>query len=369
MNPIVRRRLVAQRLVGPKFKTPRAAVAHLAAVQAQDYAGAKSALALRVARTSDRALDRAFAAGEILRTHMLRPTWHFVTPEDIRWLLLLTGPRVHAANSPVYRREGIDASTIRKSERVFERELANGAFRTRDELRDALGHARVEPGGTLRMAYVLMHAELEGLVCSGPRRGRQFTYAWLDDRVPRGVTLDRAAALTELSRRYFTSRGPATVHDFARWSGLTVADARAGIEAVRREFETETIDGATYHFAPDLKKITSPRAGTVHLLSVYDEYISGYKDRSAIGDPKVAAGLQLMENALNSVIAVDGRIVGAWNRDIGRAEVVVSTRFFEPLPASRARALQDAIRAYGEFLGLPAKAARAVSPKRSGSRT
>jgi hypothetical protein len=349
-------RLLAQRLIGPKAASASAAIAGLVAIQAQDYPGAKWGVATRVAGLTDAEIERDFASGAILRTHVLRPTWHFVLPSDIRWLLQLTGPRVHALNAPVARRCGIDARTLSKAMRTFERALDHGAFRTRDELRDALSKAGVDPGDTLRMAYIVMHAELEGLVCSGPRRGKQFTYAWLEDRVPRAPARSRDEALAELSARYFTSRGPATVHDFAKWSGLTIAMARDGLDSVRRSLVDETVDGRTYWFSADRPAgEKAPAEGTAHLLCVYDEYISGYKDRSAMGSPSTGRMLEALGNALHSVVAVDGRIVGVWNRRVEEDRVAVSIELFERIPRGRDRALAAAARAYGAFLGMPSR--------------
>ena len=159
---------------------------------------------------------------------MLRPTWHFVLPRDIRWLLELTGPRVRALNAGMQRKAGLDAAVFRKAEQVLGAALSAGKYLARDELRIELNRAGLRTEGEFRFAYLLMHAELDGLICSGPRRGKQFTYALLDERAPTARTHDREQALVELTRRYFGSRGPATAHDFAKWSGLTVADARRG---------------------------------------------------------------------------------------------------------------------------------------------
>src|SRR5262245_55797555 len=244
---IAKHRLLSQNLLGSKAKTPQDVVQWLGAVQAQDYSGAKWALGMRLGGSvTDSDVERAFAKGAVLRTHLLRPTWHFVTPADIRWLLALTAPRVQAANRYVYRKLGLDKATFSRCNAALTKALQGGQQRTRDELRDILQKSGMRTDGELRMSYLLMNAELEGLICSGPRRGKQFTYALLDERVPTRKTLDRREALVELAQRYFVSRAPATVNDFAKWSGLTVSDARSGLEGVQSGLVHEVISGKAF---------------------------------------------------------------------------------------------------------------------------
>jgi hypothetical protein len=234
MNPrdMASQRLAQQLLTESALDRPEDVVGWLGAVQAQEYAGAKWGIGLRTRGLSDGLLDRAFDEGRLLRTHLLRPTWHFVTPADIRWLLALTGPRVHAHNAHRYRELGLEASTLARSHDVLAAALAGGRWLTRPELAAVLEGAGLSAEGQ-RMPYLLMHAELEGVICSGPRRGKQFTYALLDERVPAAPVLDQDAALAELARRYLRTRGPATVHDFAWWSGLTVTAIRQGHRVAR----------------------------------------------------------------------------------------------------------------------------------------
>ena len=177
----------------------------------------------------DADIERAFTNGSILRTHLLRPTWHFVLPSDIRWLLALTGPRVNKLNDFMYRREGLDEAILQKSQDVIANALQGGHQFTRDELGMLLENAGIQMKKGQYLAYILMSAELNGVICSGARRGKQFTYALMDDRVPKTSLLGQDEALSELSRRYFISRGPASIADFAKWSGLTKAEARRGL--------------------------------------------------------------------------------------------------------------------------------------------
>jgi hypothetical protein len=351
---IVQHRLVSQRLAGAKLETPSAVVQWLGAVQAQDYAGAKWGVAQRATGATNTDVEQAFASGDILRTHVLRPTWHFVTPADIRWLLALTAPRVQAINASMYRKVGLTPALLTRSIGALTGALEGGCSLRRDELRSMLRAARIPVDGEERLSYVLMNAELEGIVCSGPRRGKQFTYALLDERVPSTKALSRDEALASLSHRFFTSRGPATVHDFAKWSGLTVADARDGLEAVKADLVHGIVDGKTYWFAAGRGRTRARPAPTVHLLSIYDEYISGYKDRSAIVSTRDAARLWKIGNALSYIVVINGRIRGTWKRRLDKSIVVIRTEVFDRLTRSEAQAVEDAVERYGAFLRMTA---------------
>ncbi|MGH7550143.1 MAG: winged helix DNA-binding domain-containing protein [Gemmatimonadota bacterium] len=347
---IVWHRLRNQGIAEPIPGGPGEVVGWLGGVQAQDYLGAKWALGLRLEGAADHDIERAFNDGAILRTHLLRPTWHFVTPIDIRWMLALTAPRVHAANGPRYRQLELDSGVFQLSNEAIAKALQGGQHLTRDELRGVLQRAGIETDREQRMAYLMMRAELDGIVCSGPRRGKQFTYALLDERAPRAGALGREEALAELARRYFASRGPATVHDFAKWSGLILADARSGLEAVEAGLRHEVADGRTCWF-PRSRRSKADGSPTAHLLSIYDEYVSGYKDRSAMIDERHAARLSAMGNALNYIVVVDGRIVGTWRRTLGKTEVVIQTDVFARLTRAQREAVAAAADRYGAFLG------------------
>jgi hypothetical protein len=343
---IVRRRQQNQHLSGAWFKQPAAVVHWLGAVQAQDYAGAKWALGVRLPGSTDDDVERAFTDGTILRTHVLRPTWHFVAPSDIRWMLALTAPRVHALNAPYYRKCELDQRTFQRSRKALTKALQGGRQLTRDELRAAFAQTGISTDGDLRMGYLIANAELDGIVCSGARRGKQFTYALLDERVPQAKPRERDEALSELVRRYFASRGPATLRDFVWWSGLTMADAKRGVEAAQSHLEHAAHNGQTYWFAPDTP-FASGSFQKAYLLPNYDEYGIGYRDRSAIFDSEHASQL-----VFNHLILIDGRLVGTWKRTLKKDSVVLDTNTFERLTKPESRAVAVAARQYGEFLGL-----------------
>ena len=263
------RRLDNQGITRSRYRRPEEVVAALGAVQAQEYGPAKWALGLRLHdRLTDSQIERAFEDGRILRTHVMRPTWHFVTPADIGWMQELTSPRVQRIAAVYNRNLGLDSATLRRAIRVLERVLRDGRHQTRMEIAVHLERAGVAAKGQ-RLAHVMMHAELERVVGSGPRRGKQFTYALLTERAPRMKRLSRDESLAELSGRYFRSHGPATVRDFVWWSGLTTVDAKRGLEM--NGARSEIVDGLTY-WTLGGRTTRVPSLGTVHLLPIYDEY-------------------------------------------------------------------------------------------------
>lgn len=342
-------RLCNQRLRGARFATPEETVSWLGAVQAQEYAEAKWALALRMHRTSDAAIERAFSDGTILRTHVMRPTWHFVTAADIRWMLALTGPRISRAMTPYNRKLELDADIFRRSQRVMARMLRGGAYLTRQELKAAMRRDGIDAGGVQRLALLVMQAELDAVICSGPRRGKYFTYALFDERVPSARTLSRDAALAELARRYFTSHGPAQLHDFAWWSGLTVSDSRAGIAMVEQDLERTVVDGKTYWCAASRARVA--RSRTAYLLPLYDEFLIAYRDRSASVD-RSRWTRKVVRDPFSAPIVVEDRVVGGWRRVIKEDRVIVTLTPFESLDADDTRAVGSAARAYARFFGL-----------------
>lgn len=349
---ITAERLHNQRLSQTNFTTPNEVVQWLGAVQAQDYAGAKWALAQRMTGATDALLDQAFADGSILRTHLLRPTWHFVTPKDIRWLLKLTAPRVHAVSAYMVRQSRLDKAIFKKSNATLEKALRGGKQLTRTELAASLDQAGILADG-FRLSYLMMYAELEGLICSGARRGKQFTYALLEERVPAVKALKRDEALAELISCYFRTRGPATLQDFTMWSGLTMTDAKNGIEMVKSQFMTEMLNGRVYWFPDSVppKKVKSP---TAYLLPNYDEYFIGFKDRSAIGEVAQKAGIQGNDPALIAhIIILDGQIVGGWKRTLKKDEVLVEASLITKLGKSEQQAVAVAAERFGRFLELP----------------
>ena len=346
---LLRQRLANQHLAHPRLTQPAELVAWLGAVQAQDYPAAQWALAQRLVGATDISLEAAFNAGAILRTHVLRPTWHFVAPADLRWLLALTAPRVKARLAPYDRRLGLDAPVRQRAYAVFTQALQGGQPRTRPELDRALHTAGLRLNGQ-GLAHLVMHAELDALICSGPRRGQQFTYMLLDERVPPAPAISRPEALLALTERYFTSHGPAQAPDFAWWSGLTLDDAKHGLALAGARLARETLGGKDFWFAPSPPARMPPMA---YLLPNYDGYMLAYQDRSHFYDPAAFANPSARDNVpFANMIVRHGRIIGLWKRTLTRHAVRVTTKFLQPPTAAEQRAVQAALQRYGQFLGL-----------------
>jgi hypothetical protein len=348
-------RLANQRLIGPKLERAIDVVSMLGAVQAQDYGAAKWGLAQRMRDATDADIEREIAAGTIVRTHILRPTWHFVAAADIHWMLALSAPRVHAANAYYYRTLELDEAVFGKSRKILIKALQGGKQLTRPELGSALDKAGIPMKDPRRLNASMMWAELDGVVCSGPRRGKQFTYALLEERVTRTRVLERDEALAELARRYFLTRGPATADDFSWWSGLTKSDSRRAAEAAASDLEHEVIDGRSYWF-PAPTRLTRRRTPIAHLLPNYDEYFIGFKDRSAFAARLRAAGIEPRTDALSGhILAINGQIIGGWNRTFRGKEAVLNLKLLQSLTTPEKRAVERGATSFGEFLGAQAK--------------
>ena len=346
MPGLVETRLRHQGLTGAPRTSAREIVEWLGAVQAQDYTGAAWALAIRSRGLTLADVDRALASGAIIRTHVLRPTWHFVTPADLRWMLALTGPRVKALMNTYDARLELDARTYTRARKVFARAVEGGLHLTRAELAAALARAKIVATGQ-RLAHLVIDAELAAVVCSGPRRGTQFTYALVDDHVPAVAPLTRDAALAALATRYFRSHGPATVHDFSWWSGLTIKDARAAIALA--DVSAAVLPGPP---APDRAK------GAHYLLPNYDEFLIAYRHRDAVLDPARARNFGVFTSAeYPHQIVLHGRVAGSWRREVTSREVRATLRPYVPASKSDIHALTLQATRLGTFLGC-----RAVAP-------
>ena len=364
---IAAQRLQNQCITRAGSHAPADVVAWLGAVQSQEFPAARWGLGLRMAEgTTDREVERAFDEGRILRTHVMRPTWHFVTPSDIRWILDLTAPRVHRAMAHYRRRHGLETTILTRAAAIFERALRDGRYLTRPELGLQLGRdgrLRTVPGVAkgIPLALLTIYAELEGIVCSGPSRGKQPTYALLAGRAPGAMRLSRDEALAELTRRYFTSHGPATIRDFVWWSGLTSADAKRGLEMTRAWHDI--IDGRTYWNLGQTKARAGTRHRPVHLLPVYDEYLVAYRDREAVPHgPPVIKSPSGERVTFQHALVIAGQVAGTWRTVRKASELIVEITPVRRLTRPERRALDETAAHYGRFLDAPVSVAIADLP-------
>jgi len=336
-------RLHNQKLSSPDLRKAAEVVRWFGAVQSQDFEAAKWALALRMQSATNAGIEEAFNRGDLVRTHLLRPTWHFVAPADIRWLLALTAPHVNLRCGPNYRKFELDNTVFKRTRKVFENALRDGKHLTRAELRQRLDQSGVAANDTIRLAHILIRAELDGVVCSGPRIGKQFTYALLEERVPASKAIDRDEALAKLTRTYFRSHAPATLQDFAWWSGLSVADAKRGIE-MAGQLEKMSIGEKVYW---NLRSSDAPQESTTtaHLLPVFDEFFVAYKDRQVVFDSPLTSW-----DLLGPTVIVDGMAAGTWKRTADKKSIEL--KFVTALKQMERAAIDKAATRYAEFAGL-----------------
>jgi len=354
---IAARRLAAQRIARREHRDPAALVSWMGALQAQDPAAARWAVGMRLAGASPReaAIQRALDEGTIIRTHVMRWTWQLVAAADLHWMLPLIGPEVIRRAARRFRELALDEATFRRSRGVLERALRDGAHRTRDELGAALAAAGIATEDGRRLSHLLGRAELEGIICSGATRGKAATFALLAARAPRpAAAWPRERALAELARRYFRSRGPATVADFVWWSGLRPAEARAALESVRPELARDTLDGREAWRDPE--GAVAPRAALAdaHLIPPFDELLIAYKDRGAVLDPQHATHMNAGGGMLPGAVVLGGRVVASWRRTLVRDEVAVQVRPFARIAAADRAKIQRAAGRYARFLGRAA---------------
>ena len=314
----------AQHLVGPPLPDPVAVVGHLGGVQAQEFPYAMWGVTQRTAGFDVAAVRKLVDDGALVRTLALRPTWHFLAPEDLGWIQALTGPRVHALNASYYRRIGIDGDSARRTNSLIAGALRGGNHLTRKELGDVVGASAGE------LAYIVMHAELDALIVNGPMRGKQYTYALAAERIAAPRTLTGDEALAELTRRYFSTHGPASIKDFGWWSSLTVAQIKRGLTLAGSALASTEINGQTlwYDHTTAHQDEVAP---TARLLQGYDEYVVAYSSTKFVYnlDGLVADPRRYTDNMLVNPIIVDSQLAGFWRCPQGRLELDVVTALTE----------------------------------------
>lgn len=346
LNDIARQRLLNQHLT-QGLGTPVEVVRSLIAIQSQDVTGAKWGIGLRCTGATDESVMRDFNDGKFLRTHLLRPTWHFVLPEDIVWIQALTSPRVQAFNKTYYKKMDLDEATLRRGTELVAQSLEGGRQLTRPQLKDLYEAAGISTEG-LRFSLLVMYAELEAVVCSGAMVGKQHTLALVSERAPQAKVLEPDEALIELTRRFFTAHGPATVRDLAWWSSLTMTEVRRGI-ALAGLRSAEVADEVFYYAELMEGSIPGP---LIHLLPNYDEFTVGYRERRPL------RGLPLereptYDDLYFHVIILDGQLVGGWKRTLSSKTFGVELNLFKILSTTEQQALETQVRELERFMGLP----------------
>jgi hypothetical protein len=344
-DEIIAHRLLNQQIAETKLKKPAALVSYMMAMQAQEYAQAKWAIGLRIPGLTDANVEKDFNDGKLIRTHILRPTWHWVSPADIRWMMVLSSPRVHAFNKTYYKKTELDTKTVNKCMNILVRELEGNNFQTRKALSEQFKKAKINTDA-LRLSLIMMHAELEGIVCSGPRQGKQFTYRLLNELVPPAKPAPKEELLADFTYKYFNTRGPATLQDFAWWSGLSMTEVKEGIALVEKKLDSFMLNEQQYWFKPKKLKNISKLQHTF-LMPDYDEYGISYKDRELIFTGK---NTHPSNSAFYHSIVMDGIVIGSWKAIGKRENVSVNTHYTKPLNKTKERIVNNAINKYLTFI-------------------
>jgi hypothetical protein len=347
---LIRRRRENQGLLRPLADRPSAIVAWFGAVQAQDYLGALWGVGQRTRGAVEGDIELAIAEREIVRTWPMRGTLHFVAADDVRWMLDLLAPRIIQRHALRLEREfELDRNILSRCRRILTQRLEGSGPLTRSQVYGALEVKGISAAGQ-RGIHIIGRLAQEGLICFGPRAGKQQTFVLLDEWLPEGRGLLRDEALAELAMRYFISHGPASVRDLSWWSGLSLTDARSGVQLVERRLLKEVINGQEFWFADTERRARRSVMTTAHLLPPFDEYLVGYQDRSSVLEARHADRLHAL---LSPVVEVDGKIVGTWGRKLTKGKARLHLTPFARWSPIMKKAIADAARRYGEFLRVP----------------
>jgi hypothetical protein len=346
---IAAHRLRSQWISRPEGRTPADVVRWFGAVQSQDLPASLWAVGLRMGRTvTEVDVERAIADKSVIRSWPMRGTIHLMPAEDARWMVRLLAPRLDQRVAGNYRRARLSPEIIARAGDVIAHTLTGNQC-TRAEVYAALnaaGIATTGSGGEQRGMHLLVHWARHGLICITPRRGKQQTYALMDEWMPGGTDLHGDEALAELARRYFRSHAPATIKDFAWWTGVTMTEARRAAEAVNDEFDRQRVDGVEYVLGPGGR---ARRAGRAFLLPPFDEYTVAYADRGAVADHDQ---LEAAGHGIGPNLIIDGRLAAVWRRTLGRGTVTVELAPVRPLTSEQRELVPTAVEPYARFLGL-----------------
>ena len=344
---IANHRFIHQQLADSKFTTAKELVGWMGAIQAQDFHMSKMAVGIRVKDATEKSIESALHAGEIIRMHLLRPTWHLVSAEDVTWMLALSAAHIQTTMRARDRELELTATVFNKSNAILENSLRDGNHMSRQELIVKLKEAGIAVDNN-RASHLLMHAESDGIICSGKFKANQLSYAILSERVPLTKKIEQDEALVELAKRYFMSHGPATLADFTWWSGLSVSKSRIGLEMARQDLESFTSEGKTIWFS----KVSIPKIYTevVHLVPAYDEFIISYTDRNASLGHEIHSKAVSSNGLFRPVLVQNGRVIGTWKRESKKEKIRVTTHLFSGQDHILKQSLLEALKPYARYL-------------------
>lgn len=343
-------RLNTQQLLGTQHKTVKELVQWMGAIQAQDYPMAKWAVGSRLPNSTDKLIEDAINKGDIIRTHLLRPTWHLAVKEDVRWMLELSVPQIKTLMRSANKQLELTNDVFSKSNAIIEKTLSGGKHLSREELAIKLEAAKINTQGT-RGIHIFLQAEMDGIICSGAMKDKKTTYALFDERIPKSKSLKKEEALVKLAQRYFESHSPATLKDFYWWSGLPMADAKKGLDLVKENLTSERVGEEEFWFPQD-SFLKVDKKQTVHLLPAFDEYLISYKSRnvSILSDHQPKAFTS--NGIFKPIIVINGQVEGIWKRSIKKDKVLIEPESFQKPSKSVIEAIEKEAITFGNFLGL-----------------
>ncbi len=340
-------------------QSPSMLASAMGALQAQDADMVHWAIGVRLPATTKASVEAALESGALVRTHVMRPTWHIVAGEDVRWMQALTGKHIKAAFASHERTHSMDAALYARANDAIVKALEGGKHLTREEVMQSLEQQGIATNSS-RAVLFMMNAETDAIVCNGTPRGNNQTYALLDEKVPhKGVTFSREEALSVLAERYFLSHAPATLQDFHWWSGLPMPDARVGLKSISEKLHQCDIEGKTYWMPNNveiqqlLSNFTEPKRGkNILFLPAFDEYCVSYKDRTAVFEARFHSEAITKNGIFKPMIVVNGRVVGVWKRTARKNTLVIEPHFFEAKSSLSAADMAESLVAFERFQGL-----------------
>ena len=340
-------RFALQQITDSRFSTPGEVVQWMGAMQAQDYRMSKWAIGLRLRGMTNEIVEQAIDKGEIVRTHVLRPTWHLVAAKDIRWMLSLTAPHINATSAAQRRSLGIDEQLLTRTNDIIIKALSGGRQLTREELMQEIRKAGIVTD-THRAVHMMFDAELKAIVCNGTMRGPKLTYRLMDEIIPPGHMFTKEEALYQLAMRYFSSHGPATVQDFHWWSGLPAGDARKALEMIKKDMVCIK-NGQKEYWMPREAAFLSKDIPEVCFLPAFDEFLVSYKDRTAVLHPDWHREAITINGIFKPSILLEGKIAGTWSFTNKKNKILFETGYFDPAMSLEAAVIDRALERLNDF--------------------
>lgn len=324
-------RLLNQLLSIHNLKEPQEIVSYMGAMQSQSLDLAKWAIGVRLENKTVKDIDEALNTGKVIRTHILRPTWHFVSAADIHWMYDLSNPRLKPIYQYYTKILKIDEKLIYKFIPLLVKMLEGNKHLTKEEIADVFASQDIIFDNIKVLNQVINFAEMEGLVVNGEVRGKKQTFALLEELAPRKETISKEEALERLARRFFTSHSPATIQDFAWWSGLSLTECKQGLEAIKHDSVCEKINGRDFWMKNDIK-IPPTDEDSALLLPPFDEFVVSYKDRSELIEDLHYSKVMTKNGLFSPTVMLNGEIVGSWKKTIKKRIAKVELSFFEKTP-------------------------------------